>query len=73
MKKYTITLNLEIETENADYDQISEFGENFIENIMGDDDLIFGNDIEITDISLHDIEDHNYDQEDNMYLQDEDE
>lgn len=73
MKEYSITMNFTIESKNADYDEISEFAEQLAENIMNTDKLIFYNNIEVTDISVHNIEYDNYDEEDNMYLENDDE
>ena len=72
MREYTITMNFIIQSENADYDEVSEFAEQLTEDIMNTDKLIYRNDIEITDISVHNIEYDSYD-EDNIYLENEDE
>ena len=69
MKEYTITMNFTVESEKSDYESISEFAELLSENIMNDETLTSYRDIEITDISIHEIEDYN-DDEENMYLED---
>lgn len=72
MKEYTITMNFSVESEEADYEKISEFAEQLSESIMNDDNLIYGDDIEIVDITVHEVENHNQDEE-NMYFDNEDE
>jgi hypothetical protein len=70
MKEYTIKMSFSIEAETADYEKVSEFAEKLSESIMNDDDLISSGDIEVIDISVEEVEDHNDDGED--YLDDED-
>ena len=70
MKEYTITMNFMIESEEADYEKISEFAEQLTETIMNDDKIIYGNDIEITGVSIEEIENHNPEDEENMYMED---
>lgn len=72
MKEYTITMNFVIESEEADYEKISEFAEQLTETIMNDDKIIYGNDIEIVDVTVEEIENHNNDEE-NFYMEDDDE
>ena len=69
MKEYTITMNFTVESEKSDYESISEFAELLSENIMNDETLTSYRDIEITGISIDEIEDYN-DDEENMYLED---
>jgi len=70
MREYTITMNFLIESEDSDYEQITEFAEQLTENIMGNESLIYNNDIEVVGVSIIEIEDHNYD--DNIYLENDD-
>lgn len=61
MKEYTITMHFMIESKDADYDVINEFAEQLSENIMNDDKLIYGNDIEIVGVAVNDVEIDNFD------------
>ena len=61
MKEYTVTMNFIIESQNADYERISEFAEELTEKIMEDDNLIYGHDIEIVGVSVEEIVDENFD------------
>mgnify|MGYP001768056736 CR=1 FL=1 len=73
MKEYTITMNFLVEAEDADYEKINEFAEQLSENIMSDDKLIFNNDIEIIDITIGEVVGDDYEEEDNIFLEDDDE
>jgi hypothetical protein len=70
MKEYTITMSFSIEAESADYEKVKEFAEKLSESIMNDDDLVSSGDIEISNIEILEVEDHNYDDDD--YLDEED-
>ena len=59
MKEYTITLKFSIESKKADYEDVSEFAEKLTEKIMNNDSLIFSDGIEITEITVHEVEDNN--------------
>lgn len=71
MKEYTITLSFSIEAGEADYERISEFAEELVENIMNTDDLIYNDDIEIVEASVEDVEDNNEEIDDDDYPDDE--
>jgi hypothetical protein len=60
MKEYTITLNFLVEAEDADFEKINEFAEQLSESIMGDDKLVFNNDIEIIDVTIVEVAGENY-------------
>lgn len=62
-------MNFMIESEGSDYDRICEFAEQLTEKIMNNDKIIYGNDIEITGVSIEEIENHNPDEE-IFYLED---
>lgn len=59
MKEYTITLKISIESKKADYEDVSEFAEKLTEKIMNNDNLVFSDGIEITEISVNEVEDNN--------------
>ena len=59
MKEYAIILKFSLESKKADYEDISEFAEKLTEKIMNDDSLIFSDGIEITEITVHEVEDNN--------------
>ena len=69
MKEYTITMNFLVEADDADYEKVSEFAEQLSENIMNYDKLIYKDDIEVVGITVHEVENHNPD-DDNLYLND---
>lgn len=70
MKEYTITMKFQVESDESDYEQISEYAEQLCEDIMNDDKLVYQNDIEIVGISIDDVEDNSSYDEDNLYLDD---
>jgi len=70
MKEYIITMNFSVEAEEAEFEEISEFAEQLLENIMSDDKLIYKNDIEIVGITIDNIDDLNYEKNES-YLEDE--
>lgn len=59
MKEYSITLKFSIESKKADYEDVSEFAEKLTEKIMNDDSLVFSDGIEITEITVNEVEDNN--------------
>lgn len=70
MKEYTITMSFSIEAEKSKLEKIQQFAEELTQKILDDSDLAYSNDIEIVDISIDDIQDHNdydYDDEDDDY------
>jgi hypothetical protein len=71
MKEYTITMNFIVESEK-DYDEMNEFAEQLVEDMLNNDKLTYRNGAEITEISIHSIE-GDYEDDDNIYLQDDDE
>lgn len=69
MKEYKITMTFSIQSENSDYEKISDFATELSENIMSE---YTTDDIEIVDVSIDDIEDNN-DYLDDDYLDNDDE
>jgi hypothetical protein len=59
MKEYSITLKFSLESKKADYEDVSEFAEKLTEKIMNNDSLVFGDGIEITEITVNEVEDNN--------------
>jgi hypothetical protein len=59
MKEYNITFKMTVESEDSDYEKISDFSEELIEKIMEDNNLIYSDDIEIVGMSVIEIEDDN--------------
>jgi len=59
MKEYTIILKFSIESKKADYEDVSEFAEKLTEKIMNDDSLVISDGIEITEITVNEVEDNN--------------
>lgn len=59
MKEYAITLKFSLESKKADYEDVSEFAEKLTEKIMNDDSLVFSDGIEITEITVNEVEDNN--------------
>lgn len=59
MKEYDITLKFSLESKKADYEDVSEFAEKLTEKIMNDDSLVFSDGIEITEITVNEVEDNN--------------
>ena len=59
MKEYSITLKFSLESKKADYEDVSEFAEKLTEKIMNDDSLVFSDGIEITEITVNDVDDNN--------------
>jgi hypothetical protein len=60
MKEYTIKLNLLIETEESDYDRISDYAEEICEKIMNDEKFNY-EDIEVVGVTVDEVEDFNED------------
>jgi hypothetical protein len=58
-----------IESQNADYERISEFAEDLTEKIMEDDNLIYGHDVEIVGVSVEEIIDENFDEYEQLELE----
>jgi uncharacterized membrane protein YqiK len=73
MKEYTIILKFSIESKKADYEDVSEFAEKLTEKIMNDDSLVLSDGIEITEITVNDVEDNNdyLDLDEEKYLDEE--
>lgn len=59
MKEYSITLKFSLESKKADYEDVSEFAEKLTEKIMNDDSLVFSDGIEITEVTVNEVEDNN--------------
>ena len=59
MKEYSITLKFSLESKKADYEDVSEFAEKLTEKIMNTDSLVFSDGIEITEITVDEVEDNN--------------
>jgi hypothetical protein len=59
MKEYTITLKFTVESEDSDYDDINEFADELVENIMDNEELIYNDDIEIIEVLVADVQDNN--------------
>jgi len=59
MKEYSITLKFSLESKKADYEDVSEFAEKLTEKIMNTDSLVFSDGIEITEITVNEVEDNN--------------
>lgn len=77
MKEYTITMSLSVEAEKSKLEKIQQFAEELTQKILEDSELTYSGDIEIVEINIDDIQDHNdYDYEDEddyNYDDDEDE
>jgi len=72
MKEYTIKLTLIIESQDADYEKISEFAEKLSDSIVDNDELLDEEGVEIISTSF-DIVDHNdYSKDDEDFLDEED-
>jgi uncharacterized alkaline shock family protein YloU len=67
-KEFTITLNIVVETD-VDYERVEEYAEQLAEDIK--DEFEVRNDIEITEIHVHDVDGDRG--EDNLYDHDDDE
>ena len=72
MKEYTITLSFTVESEEADYERVSEFAEKLSENIMDYEMLIYDDDIEVTSIEVTDIENISGNSDDEYFEGDDD-
>ena len=59
MKEYTIKMKFSVESEKANLGKISQFAEELSRKILEDDNFTYSDDIEIIDISVDDILDHN--------------
>lgn len=67
MKEYTITMSFSVEAEKSKLEKIQQFADELTQKILDDSDLAYSDDIEIVDITIDDIQDHNdydYDDED---------
>lgn len=77
MKEYTITMSFSIEAEKSKLEKIQQFAEELTQKILEDSELAYSGDIEIVEINVDDIQDHNdydYEDEDDDYnYDDEDE
>ena len=72
MKEYTIKLTLIIESQDDDYEKISEFAEKLSDSIVDNDELLDEEGVEIISTSF-DIVDHNdYSKDDEDFLDEED-
>jgi uncharacterized membrane protein YqiK len=69
MRDYTITMTFSVQSENSDYEKISDFATELSENIMSD---YTTDDIEIVEVNIDEIEDNN-DYLDDDYLDEEEE
>ena len=69
MKEYKITMTFSIQSEDSDYEKISDFATELSENIMTD---YTTDDIEIVEVNVDEIEDNN-DYLDDDYLDEDDE
>lgn len=67
MRDYTITMTFSVQSENSDYEKISDFATELSENIMSD---YTTDDIEIVEVNIDEIEDNN-DYLDDDYLDEE--
>lgn len=59
MKEYTIRMSFSVKAEDSDYEEISNFADELAGMIMEEDNLIYQGDIEITDVIVDNVEDHN--------------
>jgi len=71
MKEYTITMNFTVKS-TKDYDEMNDFAEQLTEDMMNDEKFIYQYGVEITEINVHNVE-SDYDEEENMYLENDDE
>ena len=71
MREYTITMNFTVKT-TKDYDEMNDFAEHLTEDMMNDEKFICQYGVDITDITVHNIESE-YDEDDNIYLESDDE
>lgn len=69
MREYTITMTFSVQSEDSDYEKISDFATELSENIMSD---YTDDDIEIIEVTIDEIVDNN-DYLDNDYLGEDDE
>ena len=74
MKQYTITMKFRVEAEKANLEKITEYADELSENIMGDNKLVYNNNIEIIDVIVDDIENNidDYDEEEDYSFDEED-
>jgi len=71
MKQYTITMKFRVEAEKANLNKITEYADELSENIMGDNKLVYNDDIEIIDVVIDDIENNIDDfDDDDVYEED---
>jgi hypothetical protein len=67
-------MTFSVEAEKSSFEKVSEFAEELTDKIMADESLIYKNDIEVIEVSVVEVEDHNdYDGDDEDYLDDEEE
>lgn len=65
MKEYTITMSFSVEAEKSKLEKIQQFADELTQKILEDSELAYSDDIEIVEINVDDIKDHNdYDYED---------
>jgi len=59
MKEYTITMSFSVEATKSGLDKINRFAEDLSQKILDDDSLMYEDDIEVVEISVDEVIDHN--------------
>ena len=72
MREYTIKMNFSVESKDSDFEYITIFAEELAEKIMEDDNLLYKGSIEIVEVIVEDVEDHNEDFNENENFNEED-
>ena len=72
MKEYTIKLTLIIESQDADYEKISEFAEKLSDSIVDNDELLDEEGVEIISTSFDIVDHSDYSKDDEDFLDEED-
>jgi hypothetical protein len=58
MKEYTITFKIYVQSYDSNYEQVEEYANQLVEKILENDELIYSDEIDVTDISVEEIEDN---------------
>ena len=73
MREYTINISIVVEAEESDFERVSEYAQDLVDNLIQDEDFAYDGDIKILEANVDQVQDLNvYDPDYTDYNSDED-
>lgn len=73
MREYTINISIVVEAEESDFERVSEYAQDLVDNLIQDEDFAYDGDIKILEANVDQVQDLNvYDSDFTEYNSDED-